>query len=175
MLKKFAAAIIAAFVLVAPAAVIAQVTVSPGPVESSTIISVGTLAGQVLTWIAAAFSIPIGAVLTSWLIRLMKVAGVENTNLLKDQLGKVILNGLNDGAARAQTELAGRGQIQIKDRAVQLAVAYTQAHAQETIKALGLDPKSGQAVDAIKARIETAIVDETQPTNPVLAPATSKV
>src|ERR1700731_3322155 len=41
-----------------------------GPVTADTTISVGTLAGQVLTWAAAAFSVPIGSLLTVWLVRL---------------------------------------------------------------------------------------------------------
>ncbi len=61
--------------------------------------------------------------------------------------------------------------ISVQNQVIQDAVAYTQTHAAETIKALGLDPESGQAVQAIRARIATAIVDPSTPTNPVITPA----
>ena len=55
-----------------------------------------------------------------------------------------------------------------QDAIVAQAVAYTQEHGAETIKALGLDPQSGAAVEAIKAHIETAIADPMVPTPKVL-------
>jgi hypothetical protein len=49
-------------------------------------------------------------------------------------------------------------------------VAYVQDHGADTLKKLGIDPNSNIAVDAIKARIETAINDPAAPTPPVLDP-----
>jgi hypothetical protein len=49
-------------------------------------------------------------------------------------------------------------------------VAYVQDHGADAIKTLGLDPQSGAAVEAIKARIETAIADPTIPTPKILDP-----
>lgn len=140
------------------------------PVSSSTKISVGTLASEVLTWIAAAFATVLGTVLTGWIVKLMKIAGVEQTDLLKAQLQGVIVNGINAGAANISQRLKGQGEVAIKNAVVADAVAYAQTHASETIKALGLDPKSGRAVEAIKARIETALVDPAQATHPAVTP-----
>jgi hypothetical protein len=147
-----------------------QITTT-APVSSETTISVGTLGGQVLMWIAAAFSIPIGAILTLWLKRLMTLAGVQGAELMSAKLQSIIVNGLNAGAANVSERLKGRGQVEIKNAVVADAVKYTQAHAAETIQALGLDPKSGEAVQAIKARIETAIADPGTPTPIVITPA----
>lgn len=145
--------------------------VTTAPVSSDTTISVGTLAGQVLTWLAAAFSVPVGSIAVVWLLRLMKLAGVQVTGAMKEQLQATIVNGLNAAAASTTERMRGQSQIAIKNAIVADAIRYTQDHAAETIKALGLDPQSGEAVQAIKARIETAIVDPTVPTPPVLAPA----
>lgn len=155
----------------APAPTTQNTVTTSGPVSSTTTIETGTIAGQVLTWVAAAFATAVGSVLTVWLIRLMKLAGVQGADLLRDKLQEVIINGLNAAAAAGAKELQGKDPITIKNAIVADAVAYTQDHAAETIKALGLDPNSGAAVEAIKARIETAITDPTVPTPPVLSPS----
>jgi len=145
------------------------------PVSSSTTISVGTLAGQVLTWAATAFGSLLATVFAAWGVRLFKLAGVQMTDAMRDRLQEIILNGLNAGAKQETQALAGKDQITIKNAVVAHAVAYTQDHGADTIKALGLDPQSGEAVEAIKARIETAIADPAIPTPKVLdAPAVPK-
>jgi hypothetical protein len=139
-----------------------------GPVTSDTTISVGTLAGQVLTWLVAAFGVPIGGLLTAWLYRLFNLAGIQAADGLRTKLQEIIVNGLNAGAKTVSEDAQGRGQIEIKNAVVAQAVTYAQAHGADTLKQLGLDPQSGAAVEAIKARIETAINDPAQPTPPVL-------
>lgn len=155
-----------------PTAVPSTQITTTAPVSSDTTISVGTLAGQVLTWIAAAFSVPIGGLIVFWLQRLFVLTGVQVTGAMREQLQKVVVNGLNAAAANNAERLKGQGQIAIKSAIVADAVKYTQDHAGETIKALGLDPQSGAAVEAIKARIETAIVDPAAPTPAAITPAT---
>jgi hypothetical protein len=133
-------------------------------------IDTGTMAGQILTWVATTFGTAIGAALTALLVRMLKKSGIEANALLRDQLQQIVVNGLNAGAAAAARELAGRGKIDIKSAAVQKAIEYAQAHGADTMKALGIDPTSKEAVEAIKARIETAITDPATPTNPILEP-----
>lgn len=152
-----------------PVPPITQNTVTTtGSVKSETTISVGTLAGQVLQWLAAAFGVPIGGLLAAWLYRLFKLAGVQVADGLRTKLQEIIVNGLNAGAKGASEQLQGKAKIDIKNKVVAQAVAYTQVHGAETIKALGLDPQSGATVEAIKARIETAINDPAAPTPPIL-------
>ncbi len=147
---------------VSPPPPVTQNTVTTtGPVASTTTISVGTLAGQVLTWAITGFGSILATVFAAWGVRLFKIAGVQITDAARDRLQQIILNGLNVGAAKASTDLAGRGQIEIKDAALEHAVAYVQNHGADTIKQLGLDPNSGAAVEAIRAHIETAIADPT--------------
>lgn len=141
-----------------------------GPVTSTTTISAGTIAGQVLTWLAAAFSIPIGSFLTMFLMRLAKSAGVQVTDAMKAQLQGIVINALNSAAANSTDRLKGQSPIAIKSQIVGEAVSYVQVHGSDVIKSLGLDPHSGAAVEAIRARIETAIADPAQPTPAVLNP-----
>jgi hypothetical protein len=116
----------------------------------------------------AAFGVPIGGLLTAWLYRLFNLAGIQAADGLRTKLQEIIVNGLNAGAKTVSEEAQGRGQIEIKNAVVAQAVTYAQAHGADTLKQLGLDPQSGAAVEAIKARIETAINDPAQPTPPVL-------
>ena len=139
-----------------------------GPVSSETTISVGTLAGQVLTWAATAFGSVLATVFAAWGVRLFKLAGVQISDAARDRLQQIILNGLNAGAKEAQERLADKDPVTIKNATVASAIAYTQAHGADSIKALGLDPTSGAAVEAIKARIETAVADPSVPTPAVL-------
>lgn len=141
------------------------------PVTADTTISIGSYAGQVLLWLAAAFSVPVGTLLTAWLLRLFKLAGVETTEQMRKKLQDIIVNGLNAAAANNADRLQGMAPVQVKNLIVQDAIKYAREHGAETIKALGLDPNSGEATEAIKARIETAITDPTLPTPPILAPA----
>lgn len=150
-----------------PAATTNTVTTT-GPVTSDTTISVGTLAGQVLTWVVAVFGVPIGSLLTAWLYRLFQQAGVTMTDSMRARLQEMVVNGLNIGVARATAGMDGKAPLQIKNEAVEHAINYVQLHGADELKALGFDPSSNIAVDAIKARIETAITDTNTPTPKVL-------
>jgi hypothetical protein len=94
---------------------------------------------------------------------------------MRARLQEMVVNGLNISAPAVEKQLAGKGQVEIKNAVVSSAVAYVQAHGADEIKALGLDPQSGAAVEAIRARIETAVADPTVPTPPVLDPPTTPV
>jgi hypothetical protein len=141
-----------------------------GPVTSSTKIDVGTYAGQALMWVASIFGTTIGAALTALIIRLLKNAGFTGAEILRQKLQDMIVNGMNAGAREAADSLKDKGQIDIKNAVVASTVQYVQAHGADTLKQLGLDPTSPEAVAAIKARIETAINDPASPTPPVLDP-----
>jgi hypothetical protein len=156
---------------VAPVPAVTQNTVTTtGPVSSQTSISIGTLAGQVLTWAATAFGSLLATIFAAWGVRLFKLAGVQMTDAARDRLQAIILNGLNSGAEQVSHDLAGKGQVDVKNAVVAKAVEYAQAHGADTIKQLGLDPKSGAAVEVIKARVETLIADPGVATPAVLDP-----
>jgi hypothetical protein len=131
-------------------------------------ISVGTLASDVLTWVVAVFGVPIGTLLTAWLYRLFVKAGVDMTDAMRARLQEIVINGLNFGAKIAEAEMAGKGQIAIKNAAVAHAISYVQEQGAAELKKVGVDPYSGTAVHAIIARIETAITDASAPTPKIL-------
>jgi hypothetical protein len=156
-----------------PAAPVQQNTIrTTAPVSSETTISVGTLAGQLLNWVVLGFSGPIGGLAVWIMVRALSYLGVKLTDAGRARLDEMVVNGLNIAAPLIEQRLAGEGKVAIKNAVVASAVAYVQDHGADTIKKLGLDPQSGAAVEAIKARIETAIADPTVPTPAVLDPPT---
>lgn len=153
---------------VIPPATTQNTITTTAPVSSETTISVGTLAGQVLTWLASAFGLTLTTMGTLVLKRWFSTLGLQMTQQMSDQLDKTLLNGLNIAAAAAAQALDGKSKVEVKNEVVAGAVAYAQDHRAETIQALGLDPKSGKAVEALNARIATLISDPTSPTPAVL-------
>lgn len=158
----------------APAATQNTITTT-APVTSETTISVGTLAGQVLNWMAVVFGVPIGTLLSAWLWRLFTSAGLTIGDQARARLQQMVINGLNASAKAAEGALEGRGKIVVKNQVIAGAVTYVQQHGADTLKQLGVDPYSNIAVDAIKARIETAIADPMTPTPAVLDPVKAPV
>jgi hypothetical protein len=135
------------------------------------VIDTGTTAGSVLTWVVATFGTTVGGALTALILRYLKNAGIQGADLLRSRLQEIIVNGLNMAAADAAQRLAGRGKVEIKNEAVAGAVRYAQVHGAEIMKQLGQDPLAVTTVDALKARIETAIADPATPTHPALGAA----
>lgn len=154
----------------APATAAQNTINTTGPVASETTISVGTLAGQLLNWVILAFSAPIGSLAVLILVRVFNFFGGKLTDAGRARLKEMVVNAMNVAAPEIEQRLAGQGKVAIKNAIVASAVAYVQDHGADTIKKLGLDPQSGAAVEAIRARIETAIADPTVPTPAILDP-----
>lgn len=144
---------------------------APAP---STIIDGGSILSEFIKWFALAFGTAIASMLTALLVRVFTYLGIQTTQLMRDQLQSIVVNGINDAAAKVEVALKNNPRLDfdVKSKIVADAVKYTQDHAPATIKALGLDPQSGEAVKVITARIETALNDPKTPTPASITPAT---
>lgn len=140
--------------------------------QDPSVVHGGQILADVVAWGEAAFGTAIATVATAGIYRFMKWMGIQVTEGQKAQLQEVVVNGINDAAARAQVSLKSNAalDVNVQQQVIREAVRYTQTHAADTISALGLDPKSGEAVEAIRARIATAIADPNTPTDPVITP-----
>lgn len=134
------------------------------PINSSTTVSLGTYAGEVLTWLAAAFSVPIGALVTAWLLRIFKSAGLVMTQQMTAELNNVLVNGLNDAAANGAKLATNKLMVEVKDPVVASAIQYTINRVPDTLKGLGLDPNDGETVKVLRAKIATLAADPAVPT-----------
>lgn len=142
---------------------------APSPQQApGAVIDTGTLAGQALTWVVTTFGGTIGLTLTTLLYRMLQRKNIELSEKARERLQEIIVNGLNLGAAEIAKRMEGKGQIDVKNAVVASTIGYVQDHGVETLKKLGIDPTSPQAISAIRARIESAIIDPDTPTHPLL-------
>lgn len=150
------------------------VVVSPsggGPVTttSTTVVQGGDILSQVIEWGKVVFGGLFATAFVAAVFKGLGYLGVVTTDAMKNQLQDIVVNGINDAAAKAEAAIGGKFNVDVKNQVMADAVRYTQAHGAPLIKSLGLDPNSGEAVTAIRARIQTAIVDPLVPTNPAMA------
>lgn len=151
----------------------AQATTSPtttvqtnAPVTATTTVSGGDLAAQIIEWLQVAFGTIIAGLFSLLVVRIRAYFGLLTTDAQKAALQAIAVNGVNQAALKAETALKDNPnlKIDVKNAVVQDAITYTQSHGAEIIKALGLDPSSGDAVDAVKARVATAMNSSETPT-----------
>lgn len=162
--------------------VVAQATTAPlaktttvettAPVTATTKVSGGSIAASIIEWLQVAFGTVIGGGIVAGIVKGMQLLGLKIDDSNRKALYAIVVNGLNDAAGKAATSLRDNKNldIEVKNQVVADAVDYVQRHAPDTIKALGLDPNSGEAVEVIKARIETALNDPRTPTPPAITP-----
>lgn len=146
------------------------VPVAPGiaPVGTPVFVNVGSMGADVLTWLAAVFTPVLGTMITAGLYQLFKKMGIDMTDAMRARLQELVVNGLNVGAAKATDALRSAPPMVVKNAAVAHAIDYVQTHGADTLKALGFDPKDPKAIEAIQARVESAIINPDVPTHPVL-------
>lgn len=147
------------------------------PASVTTTVKGGTLAADVLQWIQVALLPTVGAAIIGLILRGMSLLGIATTSQQSDQLKKIAVEGLNSAFSTLEGRLRSdpRLDVHVKGQIMADAIAYTQEHAKETLSAMGLDPKSGKAVDAIRAKIETALNDPRIPTPDAITPDSAKV
>lgn len=142
------------------------------PSSVTTVVKGGTLAAGIIEWLQVAFGTVLAGIGSLILIKIRTYFGIQTTEAQKAALQAIIVNGINAAAAEVAEKLKKDPSLDfdVKGEVMAKTIEYAQAHGSQTITALGLDPKSGDAVDAIKARIETALKDPATPAS--LEPAT---
>ena len=152
------------------AAQVASVPAAPGisPIGAPVLVDVGTLGSEVLKWVLSATIPVIGVAVTGWISRAFQQAGVNMSDAARARLQEMVVNGLNAGAAVAVQHVSETSPVAIKNAAAGHALQYVLAHGADTLKALGLNPDDEKTKQAIQARIETAIIDPSQPTAAIL-------
>lgn len=159
----------------APAPSTAPVVVTTsGDVTADTKISIGTLAGQALTWIAAAFSVPAGALIVGILTRILQGVGFSLTEAWRKRLEDAIVNGINYAAPKASGALEGRLTVDVKSKLLKDVIEYVAAHIPDTLKKLGIDVNTPEGKAVIAARVEKALNSPTTPTPANVTPAAAR-
>lgn len=143
--------------------------------DGSATISGGTLIGEAIMWASLLIGAPLAGLIATWLIKLLKRMGVDNADSYRDRLKEFVENGLALAAQRAQVDLKDKMSIDVRSKVAVDAMKYVQDHGAETLKALGVDPNDGAAIEALQARIAKAMDDKVPPPTSatVVAPATA--
>lgn len=116
-------------------------------------VDVGTLAGDVLTWVAAIIGPPLAGVIGLWLQRWAKQIGIDVADKDRKRLEEFVQNGIDLGVQQARERAEHLSDIEVRNRALALAVQYAQRHGRETLKRLGApDPTSPEVEEALRAR-----------------------
>lgn len=133
-------------------------------------VDVGLFGSKLIEWFIATFGGVITLALSAWLITLVQKMRIQATDALRKRFQEIILSGLSIGAAKAEEALQDAPKIDIKNAAAVTAIQYVQDHGAETAKKLGLDVKTEQAVDVIKANIEKMVNDPAVATPASISP-----
>lgn len=128
----------------------------------------GTAVASFVNWLWLAFGGTVVTFLALVAQRFMKLLGVQTSQAMNDRLMEAIRNGMNDASAKFQTDVSGKFPVEVKNKIIAQGIEYAKAHQADTIKALGLDPKTGEVTEALRAKAETVIIDPMQATNPGL-------
>lgn len=128
----------------------------------------GDWIGSAINWFVLAFGGVITLLITAGLVKFLNWMGVKTNQDMNDRLKELIQNGLNKASAKAQTDLSGKFPVTTKNAIIGEAITYAQEHGADIFAKLGLDPKSGEVVEALRAKAETVIADPNTATNPGL-------
>lgn len=139
-----------------------------------TTVQTSAWASWILDWMYVAFGGTIGTLITALAVRGLGLLGIQVNNENKAQLQALVVNGINAGYAKAKVQASTLSPLELKGRVAELAIDYVQSHGEKIIKATGLDPKDGEVVDAIRARVETALNDPATPTPAEITPKTGQ-
>jgi hypothetical protein len=170
IMKRFGFVVLWLFVFSTAAFAQQAIPAAPGisPIGSPTYVNAGSLSADVLNFVVAVTLPIVSAVVTGWIVRLFQMVGVNMTDAQRARLQEMVVNGIHAGTAQAESALQGAPPIAVKNQAIAHAVEYVQQHGQDTLKALGLNPNDPAAVQAIQARVLSAIANPAIPTPPVL-------
>jgi hypothetical protein len=130
--------------------------------------SIGTVVGEVVNVLWLAF----GGTLVVYLSYLAQRAATHFNLQISDaqraELADHITHAINLAAPIAEKALAGKGQVEIKNRTVTMVADYISHHHDDLAKAVGIDLDFSSGIERIRAQVETAINDLHTPTPEVL-------
>lgn len=158
-----------------PGATANTTVTTTGPVTSDTKISIGTYAGQALQWMLVAFAAPLGTLLVGIFYKIAQRIGFSLDEAYRQRLEEGVTNALHAVAPKTGAMLAGRMQVDVKNKAVADSIKYVAANLPDTLKKLGIDPTTDAGKQVIEARIEKVLNDPTIPTPASVTPPSNTV
>lgn len=120
----------------------------------------GDYASAALEWLLPILAPVLAAFMVDALIKLRGYLGQSTSDAQRDKLQQMTENAVNLALHEGAHNLAGKMPVEVNSQVMARAVDYVQAHGADTLKALGVDPTSPSAVEAIKGRVATILANK---------------
>jgi hypothetical protein len=128
--------------------------------DGKTTVSGGSLIGEVILWASLLLGAPLAGLAVALILKLLRKFGVEVSDADRARLKEFVENGVALAAQRANAELSGKLQVEVKNEIAAQALAYVQEHGADTLKKLGYDENDPKAIEALQARIAKLLADK---------------
>jgi hypothetical protein len=115
-------------------------------------VAFGDYAGAIIEWMVPILMPLIAAALVDLYVKLRARLGLTTSDAQRAKFQEIVENGVALGAHDAQANLSGKLTYEVKNQVMASAVAYAKEHGSDTLKAIGVDPTSPAAEEAIRAR-----------------------
>jgi hypothetical protein len=138
----------------------APVVVVPPPIaEAKTTVALGDYAGAITMWMLPILLPMLAAFATDLFVKLRTRLGLQTSDAQRTQFQQIVENGVALGAHEARASLSGKLTFDVKNQIMASAVDYAKNHGVDTLKAIGVDPESPEAEQAIRARAAKMLAD----------------
>lgn len=139
-------------------------------------IAVGSIAGDILQWIAVVFGPVISGAAVMLATKWLKKWGVDIKDADRARLDDLIQNGIANAAQAASVNLTAMPPVAVRNQLVASAVEYAKAHGADTLKSLGApDPNDPKVIEALRARAADQINKVVASLTPDVVPGPPKV
>jgi hypothetical protein len=122
------------------------------PTPPKETVAFGDYAGAIIEWMVPILMPLIAAALVDLYVKLRARLGLTTSDAQRAKFQEIVENGVALGAHDAQANLSGKLTYEVKNQVMASAVAYAKEHGSDTLKAIGVDPTSPAAEEAIRAR-----------------------
>jgi len=139
--------------------------------QTDTIISIGSLASDILVPLLTAFATVIAAFIVGIVYRFLKGAGIAIDETYRQRLQELVINGINWGAQQLGDSVRGKGEVDVKSMLLVNVLEYVRTHGTELFSKWGVSPNTPAFEQAIEARMTRALVDPAVPTPAAVTPA----
>jgi hypothetical protein len=138
-------------------------------------VAFGDYAGSIVMWMLPILLSIFAAFATDLYVKLRARLGIQTSDAQRAKFQEIVENGVALGAHNAQASLSGKLTFDVKNQIMASAVTYAKDHGADTLKAIGVDPTSPEAEEAIRARAAKMLADLDSAATAVIAgvPATA--
>lgn len=126
---------------------------------AKTTVAFGDYAGAITMWMLPILLPLLAGFATDLYVKMRTRLGLQTSDAQRAQFQQIVENGVALGAHDAKASLSGKLTFEVKNQIMASAVDYAKNHGVDTLKAIGVDPSSPEAEQAIRARAAKMLAD----------------